>query len=448
MPRQILLNAFSMNCIAHQSMGLWRHPRDRSREYTSAKHWQDLARTLERGLFDGIFLADVSGVYDVYRGSPDAALRAATQIPANDPFSIIPSMSAVTEHLGFGVTGSIPYEPPYSFARRISTLDHLTDGRIAWNVVTGYLDSAARGVGEIAQTSHDTRYDIAAEYMEVVYKLWEGSWEDGAVLYDKEAGVFADPAMIHKITHEGEYFKLNAIHLCEPSPQRSPVIFQAGSSPKGQAFAANHAECMFIGATEHEPTAALVSSLREQAVGMGRRAEDLKIFAMMSVVVDETDAAALAKFEDFKSYGLLEGSLALASGWRGVDLSQFDLDEAPGNVRGNAIQGSGTSSRRPTVRQLGNALTVGGGANVIVGSPTTVADELQAWMEATDIDGFNLAYTVLPECYEEFVDMVVPELQARGIYKTAYQAGTMRRKLFGEGDRLPSSHPADAFRPS
>ena len=297
MPRQILLNAFSMNCIAHQSMGLWRHPRDRSREYTSAKHWQDLARTLERGLFDGIFLADVSGVYDVYRGSPDAALRAATQIPANDPFSIIPSMSAVTEHLGFGVTGSIPYEPPYSFARRISTLDHLTDGRIAWNVVTGYLDSAARGVGEIAQTSHDTRYDIAAEYMEVVYKLWEGSWEDGAVLYDKEAGVFADPAMIHKITHEGEYFKLNAIHLCEPSPQRSPVIFQAGSSPKGQAFAATHAECMFIGATEHEPTAALVSSLREQAVGMGRRAEDLKIFAMMSVVVDETDAAALAKFE-------------------------------------------------------------------------------------------------------------------------------------------------------
>lgn len=452
MPKEMLLNAFSMNCVGHQSSGLWRHPRDRSREYTSAKHWQELARTLERGLFDGIFLADVSGVYDVYEDSPDAALRAAMQIPANDPFSIIPTMSAVTEHLGFGVTGSIPYEPPYAFARRISTLDHLTEGRIAWNVVTGYLDSAAKGVGKVEQTAHDTRYEIAAEYMEVVYKLWEGSWEDESVLYDKEAGVFADPAKVHEVNHEGEYFSLNAIHLCEPSPQRSPVIFQAGSSPKGQAFAAGHAECVFIGASEHETTAALVSSLREQAVAAGRRAEDLKIFAMISVVVDETDEAARAKFEDYQSYGLLEGSLALASGWRGLDLGQFDLDEAPGNVRGNAIQGSGTSSSgptaRPTVRQMGERLAVGGAANVIVGSPTTVADGLQGWMEATDIDGFNLAYTVLPECFEEFVELVVPELQARGIYKTGYQEGTMRRKLFGEGDRLPASHPADGFRRS
>ncbi len=448
MRSQMLLNAFSMNCVAHQSSGLWRHPRDRSREYTSAKHWQDLARTLERGLFDGIFLADVSGVYDVYEDSPDAALRAATQIPANDPFSIVPSMSAVTEHLGFGVTGSIPYEPPYAFARRISTLDHITDGRIAWNVVTGYLDSAARGVGKAQQTTHDTRYDIAAEYMEVVYKLWEGSWEDEAVLYDKQAGVFADPDRVHEISHEGEYFSLNAIHLCEPSPQRSPVIFQAGSSPKGQAFAAAHAECVFIGASEHGPTAEHVSSLREQAVAAGRRAEDLKIFAMMSVVVDETDAAARAKFEDYQSYGLLDGSLALLSGWRGSDLSQFDLDEVPGGTRGNAIQGSGKSTARRTVRQMGRSAAVGGGANVIVGSPKTVADALQAWMEATDIDGFNLAYTVLPECFEEFVDMVVPELQARGIYKTGYVEGTLRRKLFGEGDRLPRSHPADAFRRS
>jgi len=448
MAKEMLLNAFSMNCVAHQSSGLWRHPRDRSREYTSAKHWQNLARTLERGLFDGIFLADVSGVYDVYEDSPDAALRTAVQVPANDPFSIVPIMSAVTEHLGFGVTGSIPYEPPYAFARRISTLDHLTDGRIGWNVVTGYLDSAARGKGEAQQTEHDTRYDIAAEYMEVVYKLWEGSWEDEAVLVDREAGIFADPARVHEISHDGEYFNLSAIHLCEPSPQRSPVIFQAGSSPKGQAFAARNAECVFIGATAHETTASHVSGLRRQAVAAGRRAEDLKIFAMMSVVVAETDAAARAKFEDYQSYGLLEGSLALMSGWRGVDMSQFDLDEVPGNARGNAIQGSGQSAPSRTLREMGDALAVGGGANVIVGSPTTVADELQGWIEATDIDGFNLAYTVLPECFEEFVDLVVPELQARGLYKTAYREGSMRRKLFGEGDRLPPSHPADAFRPA
>ena len=177
MAKEILFNAFDMNCVGHQSCGLWRHPRDRSAEYTSMKYWQDLARTLERGLFDGIFLADVTGIYDVYNNSPDAALRSASQVPTNDPFTLVPVMAAVTEHLCFGITGSIPYEPPYSFARRISSLDHLTEGRIGWNIVTGYLNSAAKGVGKAAQTAHDTRYDIAAEYMTLVYKLWEGSWE-------------------------------------------------------------------------------------------------------------------------------------------------------------------------------------------------------------------------------------------------------------------------------
>ncbi len=446
MAKEILLNAFNMNCVAHQSSGLWRHPRDRSREYRSLKHWQDLARTLERGLFDGVFLADVTGVYDVYEGSPDAAIRTAMQIPANDPFSVVPVMAAVTEHLGFGVTGSIPYEPPLAFARRISTLDHLTDGRIAWNVVTGYLDSAARGVGKARQATHDTRYDIAADYMEVVYKLWEGSWEDDAVVYDKERGVFADPDKVHEISHDGEYFQLSAIHLCEPSPQRSPVIFQAGSSPKGQAFAAAHAECVFIGATDTELTAALVKRLRAQTAAAGRQGEDLKIFAMMAVVVDETDAAARAKFDDYQSYALHEGSLALMSGWRDIDLSQFGIDEPIGSVSGEGIQGATDSVVSRTIREMSEGLAVGGAANVIVGSPQTVADQLQHWMEETDIDGFNLAYTVLPECFEEFVDMVVPELQRRGVYKTAYAPGSMRQKLFGKGDRLPSTHPAAAHR--
>jgi alkanesulfonate monooxygenase SsuD/methylene tetrahydromethanopterin reductase-like flavin-dependent oxidoreductase (luciferase family) len=159
MTKQILLNAFNMNTAGHQSSGLWRHPRDRSREYTSIEHWQDLARTLERGLFDGVFLADVNGLYDVYGDSPDAALRNAVQVPANDPFSIVPVMAAATEHLCFGVTGSIPYEPPAAFARRMSTLDHLTKGRVGWNIVTGYLDSAAKAVGKQRQDNHDTRYE-------------------------------------------------------------------------------------------------------------------------------------------------------------------------------------------------------------------------------------------------------------------------------------------------
>ncbi|HIE85553.1 MAG TPA: LLM class flavin-dependent oxidoreductase [Gammaproteobacteria bacterium] len=446
MPREILLNAFNMNCVAHQSSGLWRHPRDQSREYTSLKHWQDLAQTLERGLFDGLFLADVSGVYDVYDGSPEAAIRAGMQIPTNDPFSIVPVMAASTEHLAFGITGSIPYEPPYAFARRMSTLDHLTVGRVAWNVVTGYLDSAAKGVGKLQQTEHDTRYDIAADYMELVYKLWEGSWEDDAVIYDRISGVFAEPDKVHEIVHEGKYFNLRAIHLCEPSVQRTPVIFQAGGSVKGQAFAARHAECVFIGAGNIAAAKKTVKSLREQAVAAGRQKDDLKIFALTCIVVDETDLNAKKKLEEYTSYGLSEGSLALMSGWTGIDLSKFGLDERAENLSSQALQSALKSLGSRTVRDWADFLAVGGGATIISGSPITVVDQMAQWLEEADIDGFNVAYTVLPECFENIVEMVVPEMQARGLYKTEYAEGSMRQKLFGRGDRLNADHPAAAFR--
>src|ERR1043165_7247394 len=240
MSKEIRLNAFAMNCVAHQSPGLWTHPRDRTAEYNRLPYWLDLAKALERGRFDGLFLADVLGVYDVYGGSPDTALRHATQTPANEPLMLIPAMAAVTEHLGFGVTSNLSFEPPYPFARRMSTLDHLTDGRIGWNVVTGYLDSAARAMGLERQTAHDDRYDVAEEYRDVVYKLWEGSWEDDAVGRDRAGGVFPRPEKVHRVRHDGPTWRLDAIHLSEPSPQRTPVLYQAGSSPKGRAFPARH----------------------------------------------------------------------------------------------------------------------------------------------------------------------------------------------------------------
>jgi len=175
MAKEIRLNAFEMNCVAHQSPGMWRHPRDRSRDYRRLDGWIELAKTLERGLFDGLFLADVLGVYDVFGGSPEAALIHATQTPVNDALLLVSAMAAATKHLGFGVTVTLSYEPPLPFARRMSTLDHLTEGRIGWNVVTGYLDSAAKGMGEKGQRGHDDRYEVAEDYMSVVYKLWEGS---------------------------------------------------------------------------------------------------------------------------------------------------------------------------------------------------------------------------------------------------------------------------------
>ena len=171
MSKEIRFNAFAMNCVGHMAPGLWRHPRDRSDRYIDLNYWTELARLLELGKFDGLFLADVLGPYDVYQGKPDAAIQSGIQIPVNDPLLLVSGMAAVTEHLGFGVTCALTYEHPYPFARRASTLDHLTKGRFAWNIVSGYLDSAARNFGLDQQTQHDDRYAFAEEYMEVCYKL-------------------------------------------------------------------------------------------------------------------------------------------------------------------------------------------------------------------------------------------------------------------------------------
>src|SRR6201991_449962 len=278
MPRPIRLNAFDMNCVAHQSPGLWRHPDDRAADYRKLSYWTDLAQLLERGRFDGLFIADGLGIYDVHGGSRDSTVRNATQVPVNDPAMLVSAMAAVTEGLGFGLTASISFEHPYPFARRMSTLDHLTDGRVGWNVVTSYLKSGAENLGESDQLNHDNRYDVADEYLEVVYKLWEGSWEDDAVLRDRESGVFADAAKVHRIKHDGAYFQLDAIHLCEPSPQRTPLLYQAGTSPRGRLFAGRHAECVFMSGPSAKVIGPRVAAIRQAAVGAGRAPDDIVIF--------------------------------------------------------------------------------------------------------------------------------------------------------------------------
>src|SRR6201999_4256674 len=279
MPRPIRLNAFDMNCVAHQSPGLWRHPDDRAWDYKKLSYWTELAQLLERGRFDGLFIADVLGIYDVYGGSRDATVRNATPVPVNDPAMVVSAMAAVTEPasllsamaavpegLGFGLTASLSFEHPYPFARRMSTLDHLTDGRVGWNVGTSYLKSRAANMGEAAQGNHDSRYAVADESLEVCYKLWEGSWEDDAVIRDRAAGVFTDPSKVHGIGHEGEFFKVPGIHLSEPSPQRSPVIYQAGASSRGRQFAAEHAEAIFTAAPTKEILKEVVGDIRRRMV--------------------------------------------------------------------------------------------------------------------------------------------------------------------------------------
>jgi FMN-dependent oxidoreductase (nitrilotriacetate monooxygenase family) len=453
MPKQIRLNAFDMNCVGHQSPGLWTHPRDRSDRYNTLEYWVELAQILERGKFDALFLADVLGVYDVYGGTPDAAIAQAVQVPVNDPLLVIPAMAYVTENLGFGVTCAVSYEHPYMLARRFSTLDHLTQGRIGWNIVTGYLNSAAKGFGQARQVEHDTRYDIAEEYMQIVYKFWEGSWEDGAVLRDRGRGMFARPDKVHRIAHDGTYFRVEALHLCEPSPQRTPLLYQAGASSQGRQFAATHAECVFINGPSKQVIAPIVADIRKRAAVAGRNPADILIFNMMTVITAPTAEAASAKLEDYRSHASEEGALVLMSGWTGVDFSKLGLDD---KVRHSA-QDAQTSAleaftiadpnRTWTVREIAKHAAIGGRGPVVVGAPGEVADELIGWVEDTDVDGFNLAYAVTPETFADFVDLVVPELQRRGRYKLDYAPGTLREKLYGEGrGRLGADHPAARFR--
>ncbi|MFG1396080.1 LLM class flavin-dependent oxidoreductase [Roseixanthobacter pseudopolyaromaticivorans] len=452
MSNEIRFNAFAMNCVGHQSPGLWRHPRDRSGEYNTLRYWIDLARILERGLFDGLFLADVLGVYDVYGGTPDAALRNATQVPVNDPLMIVPAMAAVTAHLGFGVTSTLSYEPPYPFARRMSTLDHLTEGRVGWNIVTGYLNSAAKGMGLTRQKAHDDRYDVADEYMDVVYKLWEGSWDDEAAVRDRVRGVFTDPAKVHAVHHDGPNFRLDAIHLSEPSKQRTPVLYQAGTSPKGRSFAGRHAEAVFVSGPSVQVIAPRVAALRQAAVENGRAARDVKVFALATVILGESEAQARAKLEDYRRYVSLEGALTLYSGWTGVDFSTYALDQQVRHIQNEAGRSAmdnmtrADPSRVWTVREVAEHVGIGGVGPVFVGDPAQVADALEAFADATGIDGFNLAYVVAPETFADIADLLVPELQRRGRYKRAYAPGTLREKLTGGGPRLAAPHPAAAHR--
>jgi len=453
MGKRIYLNAFEMNCVVHQSPGLWAYPEDEADRYKDLEYWVELAKLLERGKFDGLFLADVLGIYDVYQNSKNACVRQGAQVPVNDPILLISAMAYATKHLGFGVTCSTTYEHPYSFARRMSTLDHLTNGRIAWNIVTSYLDSAAKNLGLDEQLHHAQRYEIADEYMDVCYKLWEGSWEDDAIIKDTKNKIFADPDKVHEIHHQGKYFQVPGIHLCEPSPQRTPILYQAGASTRGREFAAKHAECIFVSFPSIETAAPYVKDIRERAKKYGRDPKNILIFNLFTPIVGKTEEEAWEKYSRLSKHISYEGALALLGGWTGINFSKYDPDQNIEYVETNAIKSAvekftkANPNKKWTVRELANFVGIGGMGPVEIGTPQQIADALEYWTETAGIDGFNIAYATTPGTFKDFVDLVVPELQKRGLFKTEYEEGTYREKLFGKGQaRLKDEHPGAAYR--
>lgn len=451
--KQIRFNAFEMNCITHLSPGLWRYPNDESLRYKDIEYWQNIAKIAEKGLFDAIFIADVLGVYELYQNNDINALAYAVQTPVNDPVQLAAIGAAVTKNLGFGITAGVPFEHPFPFARRLSTLDHLTKGRVGWNIVTGYLPSANKNMGT-KELPHNERYEVADEYMEVIYKLLEGSWEDDAVILDRQSGKFANADKIHHIGHKGKYFEVPGIHVCEPSLQRTPVLFQAGNSPRGLQFAAQNAEAIFISPMTKEYTKTAVKRVREALIKAGRDPYSAKIYVLACVVTDQTQRLAEAKYKDLLRYVNEDGSLVLNSGWLGEDLSKYNLDQPLTQIKSNAMLGkveeythSKTDDGKEwTLRELIKVGGIGALGQKIIGGAKEVADTLEELVNEADADGFNLAYATTPGTFEDIVEFIVPELQKRGVYQEEYAQGTLRNKLFGKGDRLPNSHRGAKYR--
>lgn len=447
-PRPLHFAAFVMNTTGHIIQGTWRRPTARQSDFNDLEHWVSLARTLERGKFDAIFFADVVGLYAPYRGDERKYFEAGLQVPSNDPSVLASAIAYATDHLGIAFTASILQEHPFNFARRISTLDHASKGRIAWNIVTNYLPNASRNFGLPGLTDHDERYRWAQEYVEVTYKLWEGSWEEDALLQDRERGIHADFDKVHKINHVGERYSVEGPHLVSPSPQRTPLLFQAGASEAGRNFAASNAEAVFIVSPNLAAAARDSADIRARAVAAGRRAEDLKFFQGLNVVVGSTEEEARRKSAELDEWTDYDGQLSHMSGAVGIDFGHEDLDTPVGEIKTNGVQSivgwvnDLVTDRQPTLRDVAYYTA---NNNRLVGTPEQIADQLAQW-QAAGIDGINLVNAEIPGSYEEFVDHVIPVLQQRGLARREYVEGTLRQKLFGAGDRLPHRHPAARYR--
>lgn len=441
---RMLFNAFNMYALSHHAQGLWAEPDSRQLEYNDPKMWVDLAKLLERGMFDTLFFADVLGPYEAFRGSRDAAVYEGMQFPTGDPSVLIPLLAYHTENLGFTLTQNILQEHPYPFARKMSTLDHLTGGRVAWNIVTTFLASAGRNLGYGGLPPHDERYARAEDFTTACVKLWENSWDADAVVRDRVRRQFADPAKVHDVDHEGPYYTVYGPHLCEPSPQRTPVLFQAGMSPTGRSFAGRWAEALFINSVRPAEAADVVTDVRQAAAAAGRDPRQVKIFVPRAYVIASTEAEAAQMHEELLERQTEEGNLARMSVFLDHDFGAYapntpvavlqGRDDLPPRVQ-NLVRNPQYArlTLQQAVLRYGNRRTVG--------TPEQVADEITAFQDI-GVDGINLEYVVSPTTFSTFIDQVVPLLQQRGVMQRTYRPGTLREKFFGAGPHLPSDHPA------
>ncbi|MGX1500792.1 FMN-dependent oxidoreductase (nitrilotriacetate monooxygenase family) [Labrenzia sp. MBR-25] len=430
MSRQIKLGAFLPG--GGQHVAAWRHPDSPADGATNFEFHKQLAQTAERGLFDAYFLAD--GLAVAFGGGMEGGNA---KVSGFEPVTLFAALAPLTRNIGFIATASTTYEEPYNTARKFASLDLISGGRAGWNVVTTATEAAAHNFNLEQQYPHAFRYRRAEEHVEVVKKLWD-SFEDDAFIRDKKSGVFFDTSKLHYTDHEGEHFKVRGPLNVSRSPQGHPVIVQAGQSEDGRALAASTAEVIFTAHQRLDTAQEFYRDIKTRAAANGRDPSHVLIMPGVSPFVGRTEAEAREKYEHLTSLILEEDGVALLNGLTGgtLDLKGYNLDgplpPAPpteGMKSRQALIRQIADENNFTIRQLYQWVASARGHYTIVGSAEQVADQLQEWFENEAADGFNILPPWLPTGLDDFIDLVIPELQRRGLFRTAYEGTTLRQNL-------------------
>ena len=435
MPRHLHLAAFASAGPVSGSHGGWRHP-DASGDLLSAGYYQNLGRLLEEGRFDMVFLADILAVPDRLGDSLDSQLRyGALGALRLEPLLVLAIIAGATQHVGLACTVSTTYAEPFAVARALATLDHLSDGRAAWNIVTSFQEAEARNFGRVEQLAREERYDRADEFMDVTCRLWD-SWEDGALIRDQDTPLFADPSRVHRIDHAGRWFDVRGPLNVSRSPQGRPVFVQAGASDRGRDFAARWAEVIFVTPGGPEAAREFRLDLRARAERFGRDPDHIKVLPGVVPIIAETGEQAEAQQALLSSLSHPLAGLSTLSYHLGVDLSALPQDGIlPDNLDVPGVEGHFREvvdlTRRTgmSVAQLGQRYGAGRTTSGFTGTPGAVADRMQAWQEAGACDGFMLQIPYFPGGLESVVRLLVPELQRRGLFRTEYAGTTLRDHL-------------------
>lgn len=430
--REMHLLAYLKTGPTANHMGAWRHPDSELGDMLLPERYEHIARVLEAGCFDGCFFADGLGLHDIYKGGFQTRLQLGGQISFLDPMMVLPLMARATRHLGIGSTLSTTFHQPYNLARMLASLDILSGGRVAWNIVTSTRNEEARNFGMEELPQKDLRYDMADEVVEACCALWD-CWDEGSLVCDKESGILVDASKVRYADYQGRWYKTRGPLTMPRSPQGRPVLMQAGSSPRGRDFASRWAEMIFCPQHTKADMQAFYTDMHARLEARGRRPSDCAIMPSLEIVLGETQSIAEEKAEYLES--LIDPELVLAanSSSLGVDLAARveDLATAEAGRRTQGMQGT-MDRLRSTMEQLGISFADAvrrSHRDMIVGTPHSVADQLQDLFESRACDGFIISQLVFPSSLEQFCRSVVPELQRRGLFRKEYRGSTLRENL-------------------